>query len=89
MSLILSPTIAHRAGSSLKSNMAGKIIPGAGLVADDNDRPSQLIGPESRQWENSRDELELVEAMDTAAIHIDHAITEESAAAVHEPDCPD
>ena len=46
----------------------------AGLVADDYDRPPQLIDPEPRQWENSRDELELVEATHIAAIHIDHAV---------------
>ena len=50
-------------------------------VADDDDRPPQLIGPEPRQWKNARDELELVEAMDIAAIHIDHAV------AVIEGDC--
>ena len=49
----------------------------AGLVADDNDRPMQLIGPEPRQWENSRDELELLRAMDVAAIHVDHAVAVE------------
>ena len=56
----------------------------AGLVADDDDWPPQLIRPEPRQWENSRDELELVRAMDVAAIHIDHAVAvEEEGATVH------
>ena len=49
----------------------------AGLVRDDHDRPMQLIRPEPSQRENSRDELELLRAMDVAAIHIDHAIAVE------------
>ena len=53
----------------------------AGLVRDDHDRPMQLIRPEPRQWENSRDELELLRAMDVAAIHIDHAVTVEKESA--------
>jgi hypothetical protein len=51
-------------------------------LLDDDDRPPQLIGPERRQWKNSRDELELVEAMDIAAIHIGHAVAVEKERAV-------
>src|SRR5262249_58634437 len=36
----------------------------AGLVGDDNDRPAQLVRPKAGQFENSRNELELVRPMD-------------------------
>src|SRR6266566_1510759 len=56
----------------------------AGLVADDNDQPAQLVGPESSQFENSRDELELVRPMDVATINIDHAVAvEKKCTAMH------
>jgi len=46
----------------------------AGLVGDDNDQPAQLIGPEASQFENSRDELELVRPVNVTTINIDHAV---------------
>src|SRR5262245_50386508 len=46
----------------------------AGLVGHDNDQPTQLVGPEASQLENSRDELELVRPMDVATVNIDHAV---------------
>jgi hypothetical protein len=46
----------------------------AGLVGDDNDQPAQLVGPEATQFENSRDELELVRPMNVATINVDHAV---------------
>jgi hypothetical protein len=49
----------------------------AGLVGDDNNRPPQLIGPETSQFENSGNELALVRPMDVTAVHIDDAITVE------------
>jgi len=54
----------------------------AGLVCDNNDRPPQLIGPETSQLENSGNELELVRPMDVAQVHIDDAITIEKKRAV-------
>ena len=39
---------------------------GAGLVRDDDDRPPQLIGPETVQFENSRNKLELVRPMESS-----------------------
>ena len=46
----------------------------AGLVGDDNDQPAQLVGPEASQFENSRDELELVRPVNVTTINIDHAV---------------
>src|ERR1700751_2703286 len=46
----------------------------AGLFGDDNDQPAQLVGPEAGQFENSRDEIELVQPMDVAAVKIDYAV---------------
>src|SRR5262245_30491993 len=46
----------------------------AGLVGDDNDQPAQLVGPEASQFENSRDELELVRPVNVATVDIDHAV---------------
>ena len=46
----------------------------AGLVGDDNDQSVQLVGPEPGQFENSRNKLELVRAMDVAPVNIDHAV---------------
>jgi hypothetical protein len=46
----------------------------AGLVGHYNDRPPQLIGPETSQLENARNELELFRPMDIAAVHVDDAI---------------
>src|SRR5262245_6805185 len=46
----------------------------AGLVGDDNDQPAQLVGPEASQFENSRDELELVRPVNVATININHAV---------------
>jgi hypothetical protein len=37
----------------------------AGLAADDDDRPPQLVDPEPTQSENAGDELELLRAMET------------------------
>src|SRR5262249_17872391 len=54
----------------------------AGLVGDDNDRPPQLIGPETSQLKNSGNELELVRPMDVAQVHINDAITVEKKRAV-------
>src|SRR5262245_56449354 len=45
----------------------------AGLVGDDNDQPAQLVGPEASQFENSRDELELVRPVNVTTVNIDHA----------------
>jgi hypothetical protein len=66
------------------SSLAGAsaCIVSAALVGHDNDRPSQLIGPETSQRENAGNELELLRPMDVAAVHIDDAI-EEKRAAVH------
>ena len=56
------------------------------LVSDDNDQPVQLVSPEAGQFENSRNELELVrpmdvnktiggeKEMDVATVNIDHAV---------------
>jgi hypothetical protein len=58
----------------------------AGLVSDNNDRPLQLIGPETSQVKNSGNELELVRPMNIATVHIDDAITvEKKRAIMHEP----
>src|SRR5262249_16400542 len=46
----------------------------AGLVGDDNDQPAQLVGPEASQFENSRDELELVRPVNVTTVNIDHAV---------------
>src|SRR5262249_44554347 len=46
----------------------------AGLVGHDNDQPTQLVGPEASQLENSRDELELVRPVNVATVNIDHAV---------------
>src|SRR5215471_8141017 len=46
----------------------------AGLVGDDNDQPAQLVGPEASQFENSRDELELVRPVNVATVNIDYAV---------------
>jgi hypothetical protein len=54
----------------------------AGLVSDNNDRPLQLIGPETSQVKNSGNELELVRPMNIATVHIDDAITVEKKRAV-------
>jgi hypothetical protein len=56
----------------------------AGLVGDDNDRPPQLIGPETSQLKDSRNEFELFWPMDVSAVHIDDAVpVEEKSAAGH------
>ena len=47
----------------------------AGLVRHDNDRPPQLVGPETSQIENPGNELELLRPMNVATVHIDDAIT--------------
>ena len=47
----------------------------AGLVGDHNDRPPQLIGPETSQLEDPGDELELLRPMDVAVVGVDHAVT--------------
>jgi hypothetical protein len=60
----------------------------AGLVGDDDNRPAYLIDPEPCHFENSRDELELVHAMDIATIHIDDAIAiEKKSAAIEDHGC--
>ena len=53
----------------------------AGLIGDDDDRPAQLVGPETSQFENSGDKFELVDPTHVAAVHVDHAV------AVIEGDC--
>src|SRR5262249_55412307 len=44
------------------------------LVADDNNQAAQLVGPEASQFENSRDEVELVRPVNVATVNIDHAV---------------
>jgi len=44
------------------------------LVGDDNDRSAQLVGPKAGQFENSRNEFELVQPMDVPTVNIDHAV---------------
>src|SRR5262245_5583554 len=46
----------------------------AGLVGAGNDRPAQLVGPKAGQFENSRNELELVRPMDVPTVNIDHTV---------------
>src|SRR6516162_904444 len=46
----------------------------AGLVGNDNNQPAQLVGPEASQFENSRNELELVRSVNVATVNIDHAV---------------
>ena len=54
----------------------------AGLSRHDNDRPPQLVGPETSQIENSGNELELLRPMNVATVHIDDAITVQKKRAV-------
>src|SRR5919197_1632903 len=61
----------------------------AGLIGDDNDRPSHLIGPEASQLENPRNKLELIRPMDVAAVDVDDPISvKEKRAVRHDPDHP-
>ncbi len=56
----------------------------ARLVGDDNDRPMQFVGPKAGQFENSRNELELVRPMGEATVNIDHAVAvQKKCTAVH------
>jgi hypothetical protein len=59
----------------------------AGLIGDDNNRPSQVIGPETSQLENSGNKLQLVRPMDVPTVHIDDAITVEKKRAVMHKSC--
>jgi hypothetical protein len=69
--------LAHPTCQLLISLLVEVAAADAGLVADDHDRPPQLVGPKPSQWENTRDELELLRAMDLAAIHVDYTVTVE------------
>ena len=55
-----------------------------GLIGNDNDRASQLIGPETSEFENSGNELELLPSVDVAAIDVNNTVpVQKQSAAMH------
>jgi hypothetical protein len=54
------------------------------LIDNDDDRPPQLFGPEASQVENPGNELELIQPIQVAAIHVDDTVpVEEKRALIH------
>jgi hypothetical protein len=74
--------IAHPSRQVRMSLFIEIVTADARLVADDNNLSPHFIRPEPRQFENSWNELELVNLVDLATVYVDHTVTVEKERAV-------